>query len=121
MTNTVRIELGTLDGAAERFTAAWHRAEGALVDENAEVRLTFEDMPTLLRTLTAQRWRLLTVLRRNGASSVRGVAKALGRDYRNVHDDVKRLLAVGLVARDEQGKVYVPFDVIGAELRFDAA
>lgn len=37
------------------------------------------------------------------------LAKALGRNYSNVHGDVQRLMALGLVERDGD-RVYAPFD-----------
>jgi len=84
-------------------------------------RLSFATMELLLSVLTSNRWRLLTVLQGTGPSSIRSLARALGRDYRGVHADVMVLLPHGLVERDEQGKVYVPWQRITAEIRASAA
>ena len=43
-------------------------------------------------------------------------AKELGRNYSNVHADVKRLLALGLIERDEDKRVFVPWTEIHIRL-----
>ena len=42
--------------------------------------------------------------------SIYAVAKALGRNYSNVHADVHKLIEHGLVERDADGLVSVPWD-----------
>ena len=53
--------------------------------------LYFPDLETLLRTLTSQRLALLKTLYAIGPISIRALAKALGRNYKNVHTDVQAL------------------------------
>ena len=50
-----------------------------------------------------------------GPSSVRGLARALERDVKRVHEEVGVLTDSGLVARTGDGKLEVPYDVIRAE------
>lgn len=83
--------------------------------------LSFESMELLLRVLTPNRWRLLKALRRRGPSSIRALATALERDYRGVHADVTTLRQIGLVRRDEQGRVLVPWSRIVADVVLDEA
>jgi len=83
--------------------------------------ISFESMEGLLRVLTPNRWVLLRTLRAAGPSSIRGLAKALGRDYRGVHGDVSILLDAGLLARREKGMISVPWSRITAEMAVDAA
>ena len=54
--------------------------------------------------------------------NIRQLAQGLGRNYKNVHTDVRELVALGLLERNGQGQLTAPFDkiVIHAELR-DAA
>jgi predicted transcriptional regulator len=54
--------------------------------------------------------------------SVRGLAQALGRDYKNVHTDVSELEARHLLERDDAGLVVAPYDelIIRAPLRHAA-
>jgi predicted transcriptional regulator len=99
--------------AAHRIDSGDMRAQPAL--------LAFENMETLLRVLTPNRWALLRRLRSAGPSSVRALAGLLGRDYRGVHADVAALLAVGLIEKREDGKVVVPWSRITAEMSIDMA
>lgn len=85
------------------------RALSAGQAEDADFRIAFESAAQVFAELTAERLRTLETLRREGAQSVYALAKTLGRNYSNVHGDVQRLIALGLVERDEGG-VRVPFD-----------
>ena len=46
---------------------------------------------------------LLRYIHRHNVASVRALAKALGRDYSNVHADVQALMAAGLIEAAEGG------------------
>ena len=109
------MRLGRGGDALDRFEAGWNRlSEGGRL---AELHvLTLEDLPRLLATLTPARWSLLGRLREAGPLSIYELAKRLSRDYKNVHTDVSRLVALGLIARAEDGRVSVPWDVVRAEL-----
>jgi predicted transcriptional regulator len=87
---------------------------------SASARFAFESMEGLLKVLTANRWALLRALRSLGPSSVRALSKHLARDYRGVHADVALLVEAGLIARDDEGLIYVPWSRITAEMALDA-
>jgi predicted transcriptional regulator len=53
--------------------------------------------------MTANRLELLRHVHRNPQKSILALAKALGRDYRRVHEDVEALAEAGLLNRDEAG------------------
>ena len=97
------------DDAARRFVNAWRRAErGELFRER---HLAFESWDGLARVLTGKRVELLRYVRRHKVTSVRALAKALGRDYSNAHGDVQALTAAGLLdAKD--GRVCADYDTI---------
>lgn len=119
MTKEIRIGVGGPVSTAKGFIDAWKRAEhGEKVE--TEQRLDFENLETLLRTLTSGRWLLLKTLRTNGPMSVRALASALGRDYKNVHTDVRRLEHIGLIGRTKDDKVQVPWDIVEARLSLAA-
>lgn len=86
-----------------------------------EAVIAFESMEVLLKTLTANRWRLLRTLRVTGPTSIRRLAQSLARDYRAVHADVIALINVGLIERAKTGEIKVPWDRITAEMAFDLA
>lgn len=83
--------------------------------------LSLSTMGQFLDVLSKSRWTLLSTLRETGPSSIRALGKALGRDYRGVHSDVTRLLDVGLIEKNEAGKVFVPWSKITAEVHLDKA
>jgi predicted transcriptional regulator len=120
MSGKIRIGVGTEEESARRFIEAWHQAEQGKRVKAPEERLLFEDLEILLRTLTPKRWTLLRRLRREGPTSVRALAKLLGRDYKNVHADVKALALLGLIDREERGAVLVPWETVIAEMRLVA-
>lgn len=94
---------------SRRFIDAWHRAgRGETFHER---HLAFENWDTLARVLTGKRMELLGYVRRNKVTSIRALAQALGRDYRNVHADVKALEAAGLVENTSNG-VRADYDAI---------
>ena len=51
------------------------------------------------------------------SETLKPCSKKLGRDYKNVHTDVRRLEQVGLVDRDKDDKVKVPWTIVEAKLR----
>jgi len=87
--------------ASRRFIDAWHRAERG--ERFQERHLAFESWDALARVLTKRRMELLRYVRRHKVTSVRALAKALGRDYSNVHADVQALAAAGLLDVADDG------------------
>lgn len=109
---------GAKKAAAEFLKTARALEKGAMV--RTREQLLFADMPTLLKTLTGERWRLVEHLKRDGPLSINSLAQQLGRNYKNVHGDVKRLMDIGLVDRMEDGRIRVPYSSIVAELKMAA-
>src|SRR5271156_638354 len=109
--NDVKITVGGPidEEATRRFVNAWHRAERG--ETFHERHLAFESWDALARVLTGKRMELLHYVHRHNATSVRALAKALGRDYSNVHADVQALTVAGLLDH-VNGGVQVDYDVI---------
>ncbi len=115
MKNKIQIGIGDSVSTARGFIEAWKRAERR-ERAAAEQWLDFENLETLLRTLTHGRWVLLKTLRATGPMSVLALSNKLGRNYKNVHTDVKRLEQIGLIDRNKEDKVRVPWDIVEARL-----
>lgn len=116
----VKLHVSTIDGFfADSVKAAGRIDAGDFSRQKAVI--AFENMETLLKTLTANRWRLLRTLRVEGPTSIRRLAQTLVRDYRAVHADVTTLIDIGLIERAETGEISVPWDRITAEMAFDLA
>jgi len=115
MKKQINIGIGDAATTAKDFIDAWKLAErGEKVQEIN--RLHFENLELLLKTLTPGRWSLLKRLHANGSMSIRALANDLGRDYKNVHTDVRRLENVGLIDRSEDDHIIVPWDIVEARL-----
>lgn len=99
--------------AARRFVDAWHRAEHG--ETFHERHLAFESWDALARVLTGKRMELLRYVRRHKVTSVRALAKALKRDYSNVHADVQALTAAGLLDATDDG-VRADYDAIETKI-----
>lgn len=105
--NDVRITVGgeIEDEASRRFIDARRRGEQG--EAFHERHLAFESWDALSRVLTGKRMELLRYVRRHKVDSIRAHAKALGRDYSNVHADVQALTSAGL------------FEAVGGGVRAD--
>jgi predicted transcriptional regulator len=105
--------IGETMAMAERLDRGERKCQAA--------HIGFENMETFLKVLTPNRWTLLRALRRRGSSSIRALAQALGRDYRGVHADVTALVDAGLIERDGNGAISVPWSRVTAEMALDVA
>jgi predicted transcriptional regulator len=103
--------------ASRRFIDAWHRADRG--DTFNERHLAFESWDALARVLTTRRMELLRHVRQNKAGSIRALAKALGRDYSNVHSDVQALVAAGLLDASG-GQLRADYDTIETRIAISA-
>ena len=116
--NKVHVTVGSLADMGERFAGAWNRADaGERVDET---HVTFLDVQTMLDTLSPRRLELLRFVRQHGAGNVRLLAQALGRDYKNIYQDVATLEAAGLLLREGR-KLTAPWDELQANVSLLAA
>jgi predicted transcriptional regulator len=95
--------------ASRRFAHAWRRAARGKTFHERHV--AFESWDALARVLTGKRMELLRYVHRHNLTSIRALAKALGRDYSNVHADVRALSAAGLLDATEGG-VRADYDAI---------
>ena len=116
----VKLHVETLESFARRSMemARW-LDQGVRTQSKGHV--SFESMEGLLKVLTPNRWRLLRVLRRLGPVSVRALARELKRDYRGAHADAAALIDAGLIERNDEGKIFVPWTRITAEMALDVA
>jgi predicted transcriptional regulator len=113
--NKVKFTVGGAmeDEASHWFVDAWHRAERGKTFQ--ERHLAFESWDALARVLTGKRMELLHYVRRNNVTSIRSLAKALKRDYSNVHADVQALAGAGLLDTTAKG-VRADYDAIETKI-----
>ncbi len=115
MKKQITIGVGDAAATAKDFIDAWKLAESGEKAQEKH-RLHFESLEVLLKTLTPGRWTLLKKLHANGPMSIRALAKDLGRDYKNVHTDVRCLENIGLIGRTKNDQIKVPWDIVEARL-----
>lgn len=101
------------------FSAARAQIARSKAGESPDFHLHFESAKMLFSELTAARMDLLKVLKQTGACSVYALAKAARRNYSNIHTDVARLLELGLISRDENGAIFMPFSEVDIRFGFD--
>ena len=116
------LKVKTLDGMAADFKRAWKEAgKGKSVREAAET-ICFDSVEDMQKFLSPERVRLLRMVHEKTPKSIYELAKLLGRDRKNVTDDIKMLEAVGLIERKvaksgkEKVKLVVDYDRIQMDI-----
>jgi predicted transcriptional regulator len=104
-----------LQEAGKGFVDAWNSGVS-----KADV-FTFGSPALLFSVLSPKRWELIEKLQALGPSSLRGLARELGRDVKRVHEDTAVMLDWGFVERDEHGRLVVPYEIIHADFDLRAA
>ena len=82
---------------------------------------TFSSPAQLFSVISPKRWEMIEHLQKIGKTTIRGLARSLGRDIKRVHEDVTLMIDWGLVERDEAGLVHVPYSTIHAEFDLKSA
>lgn len=113
----ITVRTGGLEEAAKEFIDIWHQVEQGHAPQAPIEKISFKDQRLLFKTLTPKRFEILKYTHEQDGISIRSLAKELGRDYSNVHQDVKILHQLGLMVKNEKNdKYYVPWDVIVTEI-----
>ncbi|WP_298624491.1 MarR family transcriptional regulator [uncultured Zoogloea sp.] len=119
MANCAIIGVSDWSKARDGLLALADALEAGKVGEPADYRLNFASAAQLLSELPPRRLDTLREVKRAGPVSIYAVAKALLRNYSNVHADVQKLIEHGLIEKDEGGRVFVPWDDV--VVRVDAS
>lgn len=113
MATKIQVHVDDLAAMGHRFVDAWYRVQaGEPVDE---AHVTFLSFQAMTETLSPRRLELLRFVRQHGAASVRDLAASLGRDYKNVHQDVSALEAGGLLVREGR-RLSAPWNEVQASI-----
>jgi predicted transcriptional regulator len=97
-----------------RFRKVWKSGR------SAPAVFTFSSPAQLFSVISPKRWELIERLQHLGPSTIRGLARALERGVKRVHEDVTAMIDWGLVERQDDGLVHVPYSVIHAEFDLKA-
>lgn len=105
----------------EPHEAAWRsELRGRVKQANGRARylgehLSFSSPAALFKVVSPKRWDLIQRLQAEGPLGARALARALARNVNRVHEDCRVLLEIGLIERDADGKLLVPFREVRAE------
>lgn len=105
------------DWESDLRQAAKQAAKGGYQGE----RLGFATPALFFGKLTERRWELVRALQKDGIAGVRELSRRVDRDVRRVHDDVGVLLELGLIEKNEQGKLVCPYADIHVDMHLKAA
>ena len=105
------IEIGRGDAI---FGAAADQVAAARSGRTVDFRLQFESARTLFAEVTPERLELLELLRRTGPSPLAPIVDALptSRPSREIAADLARLEMLGLIERDNDDLLSVPFSAV---------
>ena len=77
----------------------------------------FQDVGQMLAVFTPKRWDLLATLRELGPVTIAELARQVKRDYKNVHNDIDKLIDWQAVEKDAQGRISAPYAEIVVDVR----
>jgi predicted transcriptional regulator len=84
--------------------------------------LSFTNYDDLMETLTPRVLDLIEAIRREEPASINETARVVGRDVKNVHEELSRLAQLGIIFFEEDGQSKRPvvwFDELVINLPFD--
>jgi predicted transcriptional regulator len=110
---------GTLRDAGRRFIDAFAKVERG-EKSAARSNVTFESWAALAAVMTDKPHEILQHLRQHPAKGIRALSRTLERDYKRVHQDVKALMAAGLID-NRDGTLRANYDEIRATIKLRRA
>ena len=118
-----KIEIGIkpLKESLQEFATVWDKLQrGGKVEKRSGIY--FESIDVMRKVLTNKRLTILKVIKEEEPNSVYALAKLLGRDLKNVNQDLKMLVDIGLVTvepvKDDKKRIvpHVEYDKILLEI-----
>ena len=110
MTDTKNVLLVTVDKETnpyeEGLDAIRTLSDGEPVDQPATVR--FPNESQLAEVFNERTYTLLRVIRDQSPESIRETARLVGRDKKNVHEELTTLEALGVIHFEEEGRAKKP-------------
>jgi predicted transcriptional regulator len=119
----ITLEVKTLDEMAADFKRTWKEAGKGKSVRKAGETICFDSVEDMQKFLSPERIRLLRMVHERTPKSIYALAKMLGRDRKNVIEDVKILEGVGLIERKaaKRGKEKVELVVDYDRIQMDIA
>jgi len=83
-------------------------------------RLDFVSLDDAWRLLSDQRRAIMQAMAGAGPLAIREIARRVGRDVRAVHSDVRLLYRAGVIDKNEDARMVLPYETIKFDFTFDA-
>jgi len=110
MTDDTNVLLVTVDDDPDPYVAGLEAIrrldDGESIDEPATVR--FPNESRLTEVFNERTYTLIRVIRDEAPESIRETARFVGRDVKNVHEELTTLEALGVVRFEEVGRAKRP-------------
>jgi predicted transcriptional regulator len=110
MTDSTNVLLVTVDSETnpyeEGLEVIQQLTAGESIDQPATVR--FPNESQLTKVFNERTYTLLRVIRDEGPESIRETARLVGRDKKNVHQELTMLEALGAIRFEEAGRAKKP-------------
>ena len=103
----LKVCMKSIKTALSEFTETGEAVEREEVAKE-EIGVHFTDFEEFRKALTPKRLELLHVIKTERPHSINQLSKIVKRDIKNVAEDVKYLVQIGLVERKETGKEVTP-------------
>lgn len=106
MTDTKNVLLVTVGGGEEIYEEGLEAIQQLELGEQVSkpTRVTFADEKQLGEVFDERAYTLLRVVREDSPDSIRETARLVGRDVKNVHEELTQLEALGIIRFEEQGQ-----------------
>ena len=120
MTRTLVVTVESNEAFDDEVRSAIERLQDGEPVESTHT-VSFPNEEILAKTLTATTLALLRALSQHKPASIRETARIVERDVKNVHDELKRLEAMGIVRFEDVGqakKPIFPFDELIVNVPF---
>jgi predicted transcriptional regulator len=118
----ILLDIKSLDEMAKEFKETWEKASQGKHLPAAKETICFENAEEMHKFLSPARLWLIRTIHEAKPASIYELAKILGRDRKNVTEDVKMLEEIGLIKRKvakrkkEKVELVVDYDRIQMEI-----
>ncbi|MBO6538459.1 MAG: transcriptional regulator [Rhizobiaceae bacterium] len=112
---TLRIRIETLDDVRSAVSRVLKSG-----NPEAEAGLSFASYEDMHHVLSPKRLAIVKAMTGRPPTSIREIARLVGRDFKGVHTDVTALVNAGVFDRGEKG-IEFPYETIHVEFDIEAA
>lgn len=100
-----KIRIKSLKDSLDDFARVFKQVQaGKRLPTVSEPEIYFESIEAVRKIMTPQRMRLLRYIKQHKPQSIYSLAKGIGKDIKNVYQDLTYLGDIGLIALKDSGR-----------------